>query len=163
MPTFVDIAGGPKGDELNKQIQAGKYPGIVKTMLDGVDQRDYLEGTSPNSARDTFFYYSNSTPSAVRYKNWKMYYTMTSTDPTGAMQGEDDLWLDYGRQYQARPLRDRRRVGRHKISAGGRRRAWPLHVQHICMTGTCCPSASSCGKKNYVVRGIPSAAGAGNL
>ena len=44
VPTFVDIAGGPKGDELNKQIQAGKYPGIVKTMLDGVDQRDYLEG-----------------------------------------------------------------------------------------------------------------------
>ncbi len=88
VPTFVDIAGGPKGDDLNKQIQAGKYPGIVKTMLDGVDQRDYLEGTSPNSARDTFFYYSNSTPSAVRYKNWKMYYTMTSTDPTGAMTGK---------------------------------------------------------------------------
>jgi arylsulfatase len=88
VPTFVNIAGGPKGDALNKQIQAGKYPGIVKTMLDGVDQRDYLEGTSQNSARDTFFYYSNSTPSAVRYKNWKMYYTMTSTDPTGAMTGK---------------------------------------------------------------------------
>jgi len=88
VPTFVDIAGGPKGDDLNKQIQAGKYPGIVKTMLDGVDQRAYLEGTSPNSARDTFFYYSNSTPSAVRYKNWKMYYTMTPTSPTGAMQGK---------------------------------------------------------------------------
>jgi arylsulfatase A-like enzyme len=88
VPTFVNIAGGPKGDALNKQIQAGRYPGIVKTMLDGVDQRDYLEGTSPNSARDTFFYYSNSTPSAVRYKNWKMYYTMTSTDPTGAMTGK---------------------------------------------------------------------------
>src|SRR5208337_1235100 len=34
VPTFVDIAGGPKGDDLNKQIQAGKYPGIVKTRLD---------------------------------------------------------------------------------------------------------------------------------
>ena len=88
VPTFVDIAGGPKGDDLNKTIQAGKYPGIVKTMLDGVDQRAYLEGTSDKSARDTFFYYSNSTPSAVRYKNWKMYYTMTPTSPTGAMQGK---------------------------------------------------------------------------
>ncbi|MGB7555902.1 MAG: arylsulfatase [Candidatus Korobacteraceae bacterium] len=88
VPTFVDIAGGPKGDDLNQQIQAGKYPGIVKTMLDGVDQRGYLEGTSDKSARDTFFYYSNSTPSAVRYKNWKMYYTMTPTSPTGAMQGK---------------------------------------------------------------------------
>ena len=46
VPTFVDIAGGPKGDGLKKQIEAGKYPGIVKTTLDGVDQRDYLEGKS---------------------------------------------------------------------------------------------------------------------
>ncbi len=88
VPTFADIAGGPKGDGLKQQIEAGKYPGIVKTTLDGVDQRAYLEGTSAKSARDTFFYYSNATPSAVRYKNWKMYYTMTPTSPTGAMQGK---------------------------------------------------------------------------
>jgi len=76
LPTFVDIAGGPKGDGLKKQIEAGQYPGIIKTTLDGFDQRDYLEGTSEKSARDHFFYFSGSTPSAVRYKNWKMYYTM---------------------------------------------------------------------------------------
>ena len=78
LPTFVDIAGGPKGDGLKKQIEAGQYPGIVKTTLDGVDQRDYLEGKSEKSARDYFFYYSGATPSAVRYKNWKMYFTMSS-------------------------------------------------------------------------------------
>jgi arylsulfatase A-like enzyme len=50
LPTFVDIAGGPKGDELKKEIEAGKYPGIVKTTLDGFDQRDYLEGKSDKSA-----------------------------------------------------------------------------------------------------------------
>jgi arylsulfatase A-like enzyme len=66
LSTFVDIAGGPKGDGLKKQIEAGKYPGIVKTTLDGVDQRAYLEGTSEKSARDTFFYYTGATPSAVR-------------------------------------------------------------------------------------------------
>ena len=44
VPTLVDIAGGPKGDELKKEIEAGKYKGIVKTTLDGFDQRDYLEG-----------------------------------------------------------------------------------------------------------------------
>jgi arylsulfatase A-like enzyme len=88
VPTLVDIAGGPTGDGLKKQIEAGSYPGIVKTTLDGVDQRDYLEGKSDKSARDVFFYYSNATPSAVRYKNWKMYYTMTSTDPTGGMLGK---------------------------------------------------------------------------
>ena len=48
----------------------------MKTTLDGVDQRAYLEGTSEKSARDTFFYYTGRQPSAVRYKNWKIYYTM---------------------------------------------------------------------------------------
>jgi arylsulfatase A-like enzyme len=79
LPTFVDIAGGAKGNDLKAQIEAGKYPGIVKTTLDGVNQRAYLEGTSDKSARDVFFYYS--TPSAVRYKNWKMYYSMTAPGP----------------------------------------------------------------------------------
>jgi arylsulfatase A-like enzyme len=83
VPTLVDIAGGPKGDELKQQIEAGKYPGIVKTTLDGFDQRDYLEGKSEKSARDYFFYYSGATPSAVRYKNWKMYYTMSQPGPAG--------------------------------------------------------------------------------
>jgi hypothetical protein len=78
----VDIAGGPKGDELKKKIEAGSYPGIVKTTLDGFNQRDYLEGKSPKSARDHFYYFSGATPSAVRYKNWKMYYTMSQ--PGGA-------------------------------------------------------------------------------
>ena len=79
VPTFVDIAGGPKGDGLKKQIEGGQYPGIVKTTLDGVDQRDYLEGKSEKSAREVFFYYTGAQPSAVRYKNWKMYYTMVPT------------------------------------------------------------------------------------
>jgi arylsulfatase len=83
VPTLVDIAGGPKGDELKQQIEAGKYPGIVKTTLDGFDQRDYLEAKSEKSARDHFFYFSGATPSAVRYKNWKMYYTMSQPGPAG--------------------------------------------------------------------------------
>lgn len=83
VPTFVNIAGGPKGDGLKKKIEAGKYKGIVKTTLDGFDQRDYLEGKS-DSARDTFFYYTGAHPSAVRYKNWKFYYTMVSSKATGA-------------------------------------------------------------------------------
>jgi len=87
LPTFVDIAGGPKGDGLKKQIEAGQYPGIVKTTLDGTDQRDYLEGKSQKSARDTFFYYSGKDPSAVRYKNWKMYFSMVSDAPSGFVTG----------------------------------------------------------------------------
>jgi arylsulfatase A-like enzyme len=87
VPTFVDIAGGPKGDGLKKQIEAGSYPGIVKTTLDGIDQVDYLTGKTDKSAREIFFYYTGPKPSAVRYKNWKMYYTMVPTSPTGAMGG----------------------------------------------------------------------------
>ena len=83
VPTFVDIAGGPKGDDLKKQIEAGKYTGIVKTTLDGFDQADFLLGKSEKSVRDHFFFYSGATPSAVRYKNWKMYYTMSQPGPAG--------------------------------------------------------------------------------
>jgi arylsulfatase len=87
VPTFVNIAGGPKGDGLKRQIEAGQYPGIVKTTLDGVDQRDYLEGKTETSARDYFFYYTGPTPSAVRYKNWKFYYTMEGSTGAAALMG----------------------------------------------------------------------------
>ncbi len=87
VPTLVNIAGGPKGDGLKQKIESGTYPGIVKTTLDGVDQRDYLEGKTEKSARDTSFYYSGAQPSAVRYKNWKIYFTMVSDDPAGFLAG----------------------------------------------------------------------------
>jgi arylsulfatase len=87
VPTFVEIAGGPKGDGLKKQIEKGAYPGIVKTTLDGVNQIDYLTGKSDKSARDSFLYYSGKQPSAVRYKNWKMYFAMVSDDPSGFITG----------------------------------------------------------------------------
>ncbi|ANY81809.1 arylsulfatase [Microvirga ossetica] len=87
LPTLVDIAGGAKGNDLKAQIERGEYPGIVKTTLDGVNQRAYLEGRSDKSARDTFFYYSGKDPSAVRYKNWKIYFAMVSDAPAGFLAG----------------------------------------------------------------------------
>ena len=72
-----------EGQRTERSDRGGQYPGIVKTTLDGVDQRDYLEGTSTTSARDFFFYFSGATPSAVRYKNWKMYYNMSQPGPDG--------------------------------------------------------------------------------
>ncbi|MGO9114715.1 MAG: arylsulfatase [Thermoguttaceae bacterium] len=86
LPTFVEIAGGPKGNDLKAQIEKGAYPGIVKTTLDGVNQLAYLTGQSDKSARNWFFYYSGATPSAVRYNNWKFYYTMS--------QGGAPGWLE---------------------------------------------------------------------
>src|ERR1700754_152596 len=87
MPTLVEIAGGAKGNDLNEQIMAGKYPRIVKTKLQGVNQLDYLTGKSETSARDTFFYYGGAVPSAVRYKNWKIYFAMASEAATGGLMG----------------------------------------------------------------------------
>jgi arylsulfatase len=87
VPTLVEIAGGPKGDGLKQRIEAGQYPGIVKTTLDGINQIDYLSGKSEKSARDHFLYYSSTTPSAVRYKNWKMYFAMVSDNPAGFVSG----------------------------------------------------------------------------
>ena len=87
LPTFVEIAGGDKGDGLKQRIESGSYPGIVKTTLDGHNQTAYLTGKSAKSASDVFFYYSGKDPSAVRYKNWKIYFAMVSDDPAGFISG----------------------------------------------------------------------------
>jgi arylsulfatase A-like enzyme len=65
VPTLVDIAGGPKGEDLKKQIEGGQYPGIVKTTLDGFNQRDYLEGKSEKSAATS----STTTPPPCRRRS----------------------------------------------------------------------------------------------
>src|SRR6266404_3078671 len=39
------------------------------------------------SALEVFFYYTGSQPSAVRYKNWKLYYTMVPDTATGGLYG----------------------------------------------------------------------------
>jgi hypothetical protein len=47
----------PERRRLEETDRGRQYPNIVKTTLDGFDQRDYLEGKSEKSARDYFFYY----------------------------------------------------------------------------------------------------------
>jgi len=87
LPTLVEAAGGPKGNDLKATLEQGAYPGIVKTTLDGVNQMAYLTGESEDAARDYFMYYSGKDPSAVRFKNWKMYFAMVSDDPSGFIAG----------------------------------------------------------------------------
>jgi arylsulfatase len=93
LPTFVEIAGGPKGNDLNKQLMAGQYKGILKTKLDGFNQIDYLTGKSEKSARDTFFYYDSTTPSAVRYKNWKLIFSIANEDAFGFLYGPKSQFM----------------------------------------------------------------------
>ncbi len=148
---------------LKKQIEAGAYPGIVKTTLDGVDQRDYLEGKTEKSARDTFFYYTGAQPSAVRYKNWKIYFTMVPDTAAGALFGRHTLSLGPGRKHQARSLRDDRRCRQTKTLLGYRRRAGRsehrLHLQLEHAADR--PGAVAEGAR--VLRGVPADAGSGEL
>ena len=143
VPTFVDIAGGPKGDGLKKQIEAGQYPGIVKTTLDGVDQRDFLEGKSEKSARDTFFYYSGKDPSAVRYKNWKMYFGMVSSRRRASPQASSPITGPRSSTSNAIPSRLRSGHIPRPCSLWAARLL--LRPPPMSMTGTCCPSARPCG------------------
>jgi|SRR6476660_6451154 len=50
--------------------------------------RSTISLASPTSRRaTTFLYYSGKDPSAVRYKNWKMYFAMVSDAPAGFING----------------------------------------------------------------------------
>ena len=131
LPTLVNIAGGDKGDALNKRIMAGSYPGIVKTKLDGVDQTEYLSGRSEKSARDTFFYYSGEDPSAVRYKNWKIYFTMVVRH-TGWLHCRRDSPITGPRSSTSSAIRSRHRLGAdQKTLMGWAARSAPRHRLHL--------------------------------
>ncbi len=143
VPTLVDFAGGPKGDGLKKHIEAGQYPGIVKTTLDGVNQCDYLIGKSEKSARDFFYYFSGATPSAVRYKNWKMYYTMSQPGrPAGSCHSSlfTSLW---SRSLSVDPFEQA--VGIQHTSAMSLGGALGAPATAFLYNGTCRPSVSNCG------------------
>ena len=143
LPTLVDIAGGPKGDDLRKQIEKGAYPGIVKTTLDGFDQRAYLEGTSDKSARDVFFYYSGATPSAVRYKTGRCITRWRKGERPAGSHRLSTITGPWSRTSSA--------IRSNSLSAWGKTRQSPAladrsapHPQRIYTTGTCYRSASSC-------------------
>ena len=143
LPTLVDIAGGPKGDELKKQIEAGSIPASSRRRSTASTSANISKARRDKSARDFFFYYSGATPSAVRYKNWKMYYTMSQPGATGWVLPLDPFPLHAGPEHQARSVRaGRRHRPEDRMSLGG---ALGRPAPPTCTTGTCCRSASSCG------------------
>ena len=106
LPTFVEIAGGPKGDGLKQRIEAGSIPGIVKTTLDGVEpdrlsERQVREvGTRPllvllrqGSVGGPLQELEDVLRDGVRRAGWL--HCRRAALP-----------LDPGRQHQARSLRD---------------------------------------------------------
>jgi hypothetical protein len=68
---------------LSKRPLAAAVPRHRQDVV-GRGQPDRLpDRKSDKSARDYFFYFSGATPSAVRYKNWKMYYNMSQPGAEG--------------------------------------------------------------------------------
>ena len=97
-------------------------------------------------ARD-FFYYSGATPSAVRYKNWKMYYTMSQPGPTGWIMPLIPFHFTLVQNIKRDPFEqavgfDQKNGDGHGRCAGRPGNRFP------CTTGTCCRSASCSGSRS---------------
>ncbi len=142
VPTFVDIAGGPKGDGLKKQIEAGKYPGIVKTTLDGVNQLDYLRARQNRHAT-----FSSTTPA----QNRRRCGTRTGSSTTrwflparrSAFDGPSHLSLDHVSNIKRDPF-ERAVATIDEDRAPGRRcPGRPGHGLHLRLEHAA--SASCCG------------------
>ena len=144
LPTLVDIAGGPKGDELKKQIEAGKYPGIVKTTLDGVDQRDYLEGQVGEVGARHLLLLLGPRPVGSAVQELEDLLHDGGGQPGWLHHGAAPVSLGPGRQHQARSLRDvHRRRAEDPLRYG--RRSCRTSDALTSTTGTCCRSARCCG------------------
>ena len=133
----------PEGQRAEGEIEKGEYPGIVKTTLDGVNQRDYLEGKSDKSARDTFFYYSGKDPSAVRYKNWKMYFAMVISRRRAFSTGVVPYHWTQVVNIKRDPFETS--VGAFRRRSSARAAPSPDRSPPTSTTGTCCRSARRCG------------------
>ena len=105
VPTLVNVAGGPKGDGLKKQIEGGQYPGIVKTTLDGVDQRDFLEGKSKVGTRYVLLLFRQG-PLGGPLQELEDVFRHGVRRTGGLHRGRDPVPLDPGREHQTRSLRD---------------------------------------------------------
>ena len=149
LPTLVDIAGGPKGDELKKQIEADNTPASRRrrsTVLTSVPTWKELQknprGTSSSTTRAR-----RHPPCATRIgrctTRWRLGErpagSCRSSTTTGPWSATSSAILS------------------SRLSASGTQSQpwrWAVHSAphrpHICTTGTCCRSASSCGRRNSI-------------
>ena len=162
VPTLVDIAGGPKAEGLKQQIEAGQYPGIVKTTLDGVNQRDYLEGNSAKvGARLLLLLLGlNAVGGALQELEDVLHHVAAWTGRLD--HAAHPVPLHLGAEHQARSVRAGSRHG----SEDGNELGWcdrrshdrlPIRLEHAAHRPAVVDAASD------VVREVPAAAGSGEL
>ena len=87
LPTLVNIAGGAEGQCAERADHGRQLSGHRQDQARWRRPDRIPAGRSEKSARDTFFYYTGAQPSAVRYKNWKFYYTMVGAGPMDGLTG----------------------------------------------------------------------------
>ena len=105
LPTFVDIAGGAKGNDLRSRSRKAPIPASSRPRSTASTSATTSKARRTIRRVTYFFYYSGSTPSAVRYKNWKMYYTMTQSGAAGWPDPLINFHWTIVAEHQARPLR----------------------------------------------------------
>jgi arylsulfatase A-like enzyme len=75
MPTLMAAAGEPDIKEklLKGHQAAGK---TFKAHLDGYDQTELLSGKGPGKRREIFYFDAGGHLNAVRFKDWKIHFTI---------------------------------------------------------------------------------------
>jgi len=73
VPTLMAAVGEP---DIKDELKSGKTIGDMtyKVYIDGFDNLDYWEGKTDKSARNFFFYYYESSLTAMRVGPWKMHF-----------------------------------------------------------------------------------------
>jgi hypothetical protein len=141
----------PRATTLKKQIEAGKYKGIVKTTLDGFDQRDYLEGNSDNSARD----HTSSTSRDRRHprcatRTGRCITPCRSPGAAGWVMPLVPFHFTLVQNIKRDPFEQNVGLDVKSATAMGGSLGSPSPPPS-CTTGTCCPSASNCGSREHLL------------
>lgn len=79
--TTLAAAAGVDTDALAERLKKGDKIGTdteKKVYLDGVNNMDYWTGNSPESKRDDFIYWAESSPNAIRVNQWKAHFAVRS-------------------------------------------------------------------------------------
>jgi len=131
LPTLVNIAGGAKGDALNKRIMAVPIRHRQDQARWRRPDRVPLGTFGEVGARYLLLLFQQP-PVGVRYKNWKMYFAIALRNRDGLhLPGSpDDVRSRHGKP-QARSIRDgvgRREKGEFLV---GGALAGPVHGLHI--------------------------------
>ena len=162
VPTLVNIAGGDKGDALNKRIMAGTYPGIVKTKLDGVDQTEYLCRTFGKVGARYVLLLFRQGPVGGSLQELEDLLRDGVRQRARLHCRRAALSLGPGRQYQARSVRDLDRLSSQDTDGPGRRNRLALHRLHLRLEYAADrPGAVAEGAG--ILQGVPADAGPGEL